>query len=142
MTPENDFAMLDDGVFVGIFRYPEMPLLPGKPYRSFYPVKYETGDAFSGVENGYWVIRRPDPVLAPAPIPNSVLPHKMRLALLNVGKLEDVTTAVSNSTEENKIYWEYAIEFNRNDPLFLFFVAELGFTESQVDDLFRFAGGI
>lgn len=139
MTLDNDFAMLDYGEFKGIFRLEEKPVLPGKPYREFYSVKYEVGPDFEGLENGYWVIRHPDPGSQPAPVPYSVTPRQARLALLNIGKLADVDTAVAASTEANKITWEYAVEITRDDPLIAFFGAELGLTSDQIDDLFRAA---
>jgi hypothetical protein len=142
MTPENDFAMLDYGEFKGIFRYPEKPDLAGKPYREFYSVKYETGPDFEGLENGYWVVRHPDPGSLPAPVPPAISPRQARLALLNIGKLSEVDAAVANSTEANKITWEYAVQILRDDPLVSFFGSELGFTSDQIDDLFRAAGSL
>lgn len=139
MTASNDFAMLDYGEFKGIFRYAEKPVLDGKPYRQFYPVKNEYGPDFEGLENGYWVIRHPDPGSLPPPVPYSVTPRQMRLALLNIGKLSEIEIAVSNSTEANKITWEYALSIDREDPLVLFFASELGYTSDQIDDLFRAA---
>lgn len=139
MTPSNDFAMFDYGQFVSILRLAELPVLPGKPYREFYPVKYEYGPDFEGLDGGYYVIRHPDPGSLPEPVPPSVTPRQARLALLNVGKLAEAQAAVDASTEENKITWEYALEIDRDDPLVLFFGDELGFTSNQLDDLFRAA---
>lgn len=137
MTLSNDFAMYDYGDFKGILRLEEKPDLAGKPYREFYSVKYEVGPDFEGVENGYYVIRHPDPSAIVAPVPQSVTPRQARLALLNIGKLADVEAAVKASTDETKIAWEYALEITRDDPLVTFFGGSLGFTSNQIDDLFR-----
>lgn len=139
MIADNDFAMLDYGEFKGIFRFAEKPDLPGKPYREFYPVKNEYGPDFEGLEDGYWVVRHPDPGLILPEVPYAVTPRQARLALLNIGKLADVETAIQASAEANKIAWEYATEITRDDPLVLFFGNELGFTTDQIDDLFRAA---
>ena len=138
----NDFAMLDYGEFKGILRLAEKPVLEGKPYREFYSVKYEYGPDFEGLENGYWVIRHPDPGSLPPEVPYAVTPRQARLALLNIGKLAEVDAAIQASTEANKITWEYAIEITRDDPLVTFFGSELGFTSDQIDDLFRAASNL
>lgn len=139
MTPENDFAMLDYGVFQGILRLSEKPELLGKPYREFYPVKHEYGPDFEGLENGYWVVRHPDPGSMPAPVPYSVTPRQFRLALLDIGRLSEVDAAINASTEANKIAWEYAVAINRDDPLVAFLGTELNFTSDEIDNLFRAA---
>lgn len=138
----NDYAMFDNGQFKGIFRLSEKPNLPGKPYRKYYEVKNEYGPDFEGLEDGYYVIRHPDPGTLPPPVPYAVTPRQARIALLNIGKLPDVNAAIQASTEADKITWEYALEITREDPLVVIFGNELGFTPAQIDDLFRAASAL
>lgn len=135
----NDYAMFDDGEFKNILRLSALPDLPGKPYRKFYPVKYEFGEPFTGLVDGFWVVRNPDPATLPAPVPYSVTPRQARLALLASGWLQMVETAVNSGAPEHKITWEYATEILRSDPLVTFFGDTLGLSSEQIDDLFRAA---
>lgn len=75
--------------------------------------------------------------------PDAVTMRQARLALLQIGKLGDVATAIaalpSPQKEAASIEWEYSNEVQRGNA----FVATLGFalglTEQQLDDLFTLA---
>lgn len=82
-----------------------------------------------------------DPVV-PA-IPEVVTMRQARLALLQVGLLAQVNTAVANmpgaAGDAARIEWEFSSTVERNRPLVQSLIGALGLTESQLDDLFRLA---
>jgi len=61
-----------------------------------------------------------------------------RLSLLSNGFLEQVETAMDSPDmpKEAKIFWEYAIMVNRNDPILNQVKAQLGFTDADLDLVF------
>lgn len=79
----------------------------------------------------------PGPFVPPAPPgPQSVTPRQARLALLGAGLLDQVTAAVNAAGGAALITWDYATEFDRNDPLILAIGASLNMTSAQIDALF------
>lgn len=82
-------------------------------------------------------------VLLSASQPPSFAPIKpmyMRLALLEFNMLASIEEALA--VPENKamqIAFEYALQFERNDPLINSFAQSFGLTTQQVDDLFSYA---
>jgi hypothetical protein len=83
----------------------------------------------------------PEPADAPAPapvpvVPSSVTPRQVRLLLLSQGLLSQVEAIIAASDEATKITWQYASEFNRNDPLLGALAKQLGLTDEQVDGFF------
>jgi hypothetical protein len=83
--------------------------------------------------------------LVPAPVTATgvVTMRQARLALLQVGKYADVSTAIASMPEPQKsaavIEWEYGNTVERNSGLVPQLGALLGMTESQIDDLFALA---
>jgi len=74
-------------------------------------------------------------------LPRSVTPRQFRLAMLNAGiPTSTVETALQALDEPTRsialISWEYATEFQRDNPLFDLAEELLGMSASQVDDLF------
>jgi hypothetical protein len=96
------------------------------------------GDASIGdlYENGQFITPHPPP----PPVPQSVSMRQARLALLSIGKLADVDTAIaampSPDKEAAQVEWEYAAEVQRNSALVLGLIPALGLTEQQTDELF------
>lgn len=133
------YAIIDDGIFVEFKHLDFVPNLPGKPYRQFLPVVYETGDpAYEGIENGNWVIR----TLPSEPQkPRIVSARQARLALLQAGLLSTVANSISSMSEEIQITWEYATEWNRNDDLIISIGSSLGLSNTDIDNLFITASG-
>lgn len=87
---------------------------------------------FQGIPNA--------PVL-PAKI---VTPRQMRLALLATGTaMADVTALFDQLTEPTKsqaeIWWEYSVEFQRDNAFLNAIAPSLGFTAQMLDDLFALA---
>lgn len=72
-------------------------------------------------------------------VPESVTIRQAKLALLQVGLLDDVEAAINGSDRAVQIEWEYATEFRRDWPALLAMKPALGLTDAQVDDLFRLA---
>ncbi len=71
------------------------------------------------------------------PVPESISPRQARLALLAAGLLDAAEAAVNQAGPVAKIYWEYAVEWRRDEPVLIQLAAALGLTPEQLDDLFR-----
>lgn len=73
-------------------------------------------------------------------VPGVVTMRQARLALLAVGKLNDVTTAINllgdGQREAAMIEWEYSNEVQRHNGFVSSIGPALGMTEEQIDDLF------
>ena len=74
------------------------------------------------------------------PVPESVTPRQVRLALLASGVTEEMINASIDAFEEPLksqaiIAWEYSTVFFRSNPLIAFVQAALQWTDEQVDDL-------
>jgi len=88
----------------------------------------------------------PDP--APVPIPEEALaaeradmsctPAQMRLTLHRMDLLTQVQ-AIADADPEASIVWEYATVIERTSPLIDALGGPNGFTETQIDDIFRAA---
>lgn len=68
-------------------------------------------------------------------IPTSLTPRQTRLILLKNNLLDKVEEAVSTSREYS-IYWEYALEIDRNDSVLQEMTTSLGITKEMLDDMF------
>lgn len=75
-----------------------------------------------------------------ARLPRFATARQIRLALLDAGLLDSVTTAFADLAEPMKtkaqIEWEYATEIDKESPLIQALYPKLGLTEDQLDDLF------
>lgn len=78
----------------------------------------------------------------PTPVPGEVTNFQARAALRRAGLLKRVHDALQAEGGEAWDAWEYANHFYRNGALVQAFAAQLGFTEEQIDDLFRAAASI
>ena len=83
----------------------------------------------------------------PVTVPKLVTMRQAKLALLQVGMLDAVDTAIAtieDDTERKKaqIEWEYAQEVERDWPTMLAVTSAMGMTEAQVDELFVLAGSL
>lgn len=72
--------------------------------------------------------------------PKSVTMRQARLALLNIGKLGTVDSAIASMTgiygDAARIEWEFSSEVHRNRPLVLALAPILNMTDAQLDQLF------
>ncbi|SDH27839.1 hypothetical protein [Nitrosomonas sp. Nm132] len=78
-------------------------------------------------------------------VPQSVTMRQARLALLNIGKLNDVDAALASIPDETlrkaaQIEWEYALEVQRNHVLVQQIASSLGLGNQTLDNLFIEAG--
>lgn len=75
-------------------------------------------------------------------VPDSVTPLQARLALLQMGLLAQVESAVQAAEEaspQTRIAWEYTLEIRRASPFIAAIGPSLGLSDSQIDDIFRLA---
>jgi hypothetical protein len=73
-------------------------------------------------------------------VPSSVTMRQARLALLAEGKLSDVQVAIdslqSPMKEQAQIEWEYASDVEITNPLIVNLMGVLGFTDTDLENLF------
>lgn len=131
-----EYALLINNTFKEIRQYQTKPQdIPHKNV-SWHDVVREYGTPFQGLENNNWVIRVVDPSTLPPVAPSSVSPRQVRLLLLQKNLLSDVESMIAQQDEATKITWQYAIEFNRNDPLLNQLATNLNLTQEQIDQFF------
>ena len=79
-------------------------------------------------------------------IPKSITARQARLALLQIGKLADVTAAIANlqspMKEQVEIEWGYAADIYRNNGFIDTLGASLGLNKEALDNLFITAKNI
>ncbi len=92
---------------------------------------------YSGFMLTEWMMEEPPPV-----VPDVITPRQCRIMLAHHGLLSKVEAAVSNMDEATRITWEYAIEFQRNDPLLLAVAEGLGLSSEQLDQMFIAAASL
>ena len=72
-----------------------------------------------------------------SPIPFSITPAQGRLKLLEMGLLSQVRSEINKSTDEAlKIFWEYSLNWNRDNMHIKAMATLLGMTEEQIDPFF------
>lgn len=82
---------------------------------------------------------RHDAISASA-VPGVVTRAQFKLALLDLGLLDDVDALVAASNDrELQVNWAERLEFERNHPLVIATAAALGNTEAEIDALFVLA---
>lgn len=73
------------------------------------------------------------------PVPETVSPTQMRLALLELDKLELVDGFVASQGAEVEIRWRYATEIRRDNATIAAGAALLDWSSEYIDELFRLA---
>ena len=71
--------------------------------------------------------------------PNNVTPLQFRKALNQLNKRKLVDDYVKTLDQDSQDAWEYAININREDPIFLKAILEQKITVDDLDDVFRLA---
>lgn len=75
-------------------------------------------------------------------VPYKISIRQAKLALLGAGLLDDIENAIASADRSVQISWEYATEFERDNPLILYFQSQLNLSKEQVDNLFIQAKGL
>ena len=70
------------------------------------------------------------------PVPESLTPRQIRLALNANGLLAMVEAAMQQADRPTQIMWEFSTEYLRNDPILLATASGLGLSYTQLDALF------
>lgn len=89
-----------------------------------------------------WVASYVPPDPEPIQVPQIVTIRQAKLALLQVGLLDDVDAAVAQADRATQIEWEYAAEVERSWQTLLTLQVALGLSDQQVDDLFITAAAL
>ena len=76
---------------------------------------------------------------SPNVTPNNVTPLQFRKALNQLNKRKLVDDYVKTLDQDSQDAWEYAININREDPIFLKAILEQKITVDDLDDVFRLA---
>ena len=86
------------------------------------------------------------PPQAPATVPQEITMRQARLALLDIGLLANVQTAINTLPEPDKtkaqIEWEYSNALQRNNPFVTTLGTALGLSSDDIDNLFITASGL
>jgi hypothetical protein len=84
------------------------------------------------------------PPAPPTPIPQTVSRFQARAALYQAGLLDQVETLMSDPATDMmaKLAWADAQEFKRTSPTIATMAAELGLSDTDLDDLFTQAAQI
>lgn len=70
-------------------------------------------------------------------VPKALTPRQIRLVLNQYGLRANVETAVANSTDYNiKDWWEYSLEYLRDNTILVGMATTLGLTDTQLDQMF------
>ncbi len=106
------------------------------------------GNAYGYTDDAFVLLSQAliDAAYPPAPVPAEVTMRQARLALLGVGKLDDVDTAIDGLPEPQRsaarIEWDYSSTVRRQQPLVLALAPALGLSSEDLDNLFRAAGAL
>ena len=77
------------------------------------------------------------------PVPQSISMRQARLALLQIGKLQQINSAITSlpspQKEEAEIEWQYSNEVQRYNGFVSLLAPTLGLSETDIDDLFILA---
>jgi hypothetical protein len=78
--------------------------------------------------------------------PSVATPLQIRLALIKLGRLDEIQTLIANLEEPAKTIvmteWEYALEIEKNSTTIQSIGAYIGLTEQEIDDIFELASNI
>jgi len=82
-------------------------------------------------------------LLANAPVPRKVTMRQARLALLQQGLLSQIDTVIDSLPEPDKsaarVEWDHSSAVDRAKPFVVMLAPALGLSDTQLDDLFRYA---
>ena len=88
-----------------------------------------TGWTFDGV--GFTA-----PLPTPEPIPQSITPRQIRVQLTAIGKRQDIETIVASQSIDVQDWWEFSLEYRRDNELLISVASGLGITAEELDQFF------
>ncbi|MHB1407992.1 MAG: hypothetical protein ACYCXC_00110 [Acidovorax defluvii] len=111
---------------------------------SVVPPSFNSANQSAFFREGAWAVETAVPVVI---VPTSVTPRQARLALLQIGKLDAVSAALTAIPDPARrtaaqVEWEYATVIERNSPLVTSLAAGLGLTAADIEALFEAASRI
>lgn len=128
--------VIDNGVVVNTVEVAALDVLPGLVVAQ-------------GNEGIGWSYDGQDftaPTQAPATVPQEITMRQARLALLDIGLLANVQTAINTLPEPDKtkaqIEWEYSNALQRDNPFVTTLGTALGLSSDDIDNLFITASGL
>lgn len=130
------YVLLMEGVRADIRQLPERPPHIPHKYVEWYPLSYEHGETWEGIDGDRYVIRNPDPATLPPQVPLQVSPRQARLALLAIGKLDQANAAAHSAGDMVRISWEYSSYIRRDDPGVIALASSIGIDSEELDSLF------
>lgn len=70
-------------------------------------------------------------------IPQALTPRQIRMQLTKEGLRQQVEDTVANSNDYAlKDWWEYSLDYKRDNPILIDMAAQLGLTDEQLDEMF------
>lgn len=70
-------------------------------------------------------------------VPQTITPRQIRMQLTNSGLRQQVEDMVANSNDYAlKDWWEYSLDYKRDNPILIGMATQLGLTEEQLDNMF------
>jgi hypothetical protein len=126
---------------------------PRRSYTTVRDVTPEMQDVIDNLPEGHrllWDNAAGELITEPIPkqVPQSVTPRQMRLALIangiDIDAVKAQVDAIPDPAQRQaaQVEWEYALDVKRTHPLIEMLAQGLGFTDSQVDDLFIAASAL
>jgi hypothetical protein len=129
------FQLDETNTIVGIFNYENKP--------HFVDVDPRFITAPAGTENvkPYWkkvgnIWVPPSNTVSQEVVPTLISAFQAQAALAQAGLLDQVTEYISTADPVMKLRWDKAPEFSRSNPAVLAIAAELGISNTTLDELF------
>ena len=92
-------------------------------------------DIIDGVQ-GYEVVELTHEEIREMTVPDRIKTFQGKLLLLRLNLLATIEAMINAAGEEEKIYWEYATEWERTSPIINRLAPSIGWGDSEVDQFF------
>lgn len=70
-------------------------------------------------------------------VPQTLTPRQIRIQLTNSGLRQQVEDIIANTDDYAlKDWWEYSLDYKRDNPILIDMATQLGLTDEQIDDMF------
>ena len=92
---------------------------------------------FAIFTNGEWIVASEYPTPEPEPIqvPQTITPRQFRLQLLALNLLDEVE-AMATTDKATQIWFEYSLDFQRNNEMLIASATALGLGDEDMDTFF------